>query len=94
MDLVTLCKDFGIGVGVLLAIAGMFFFLLKWVLEQFKVELTENRKERVEYLKTLSKMEEGISEHNTRSKEFMTNVATEHKEMISALGRINGYTDR
>jgi len=93
VDLVNLCKEFGIGIGVLLSIAGMFFFLLKWVLEQFKVELTENRKERVEYLRTLAEMKDGITEHNSRSKEFMNNVGQEHREMIATLGRINGYKE-
>lgn len=77
------------GVAGLIAIP--FFLILKWVLEQAKIELIENRKERIEYLRILAEMKQEIAEHNLRAKEFQTNVQAEHKEMIITLGRINGY---
>lgn len=70
----------------------LFFFILKWVLEQFKTELTENRKERKEYLEALAGMKQELAEHNKRANDFHTNVQKEHQEMIKTLGRINGYT--
>jgi predicted nuclease with TOPRIM domain len=77
--------------GVAGLIAVPFFLILKWVLEQFKIELVENRKERKEYLEALSKLNQCSEEHNARAKEFQTNVQKEHNEMIKSLGRINGY---
>jgi len=72
-------------------IGGFFFFILKWVLEQFKIELVENRKERKEYLEALSGIKQELNDHNVRAKEFQCAVQKEHNEMIVSLGRINGY---
>jgi 16S rRNA G527 N7-methylase RsmG len=77
------------GIAGLLSI--FFFLILKWVLEQFKVELVENRKERKEYLEALAKLSQCSEEHNARAKEFQNAVQAEHGEMIRSLGRINGY---
>ena len=84
------------GIAGLLSI--FFFLILKWVLEQFKTELIENRRERKEnleerkrYLETLSAIRQDICDHNLRAKDFQTNVQAEHGEMIKSLGRINGY---
>lgn len=92
-DWLTMCKDLGLLATLVLIVAGMFFLLLKWTLEQFKTELIENRKERVDYLKALAEIKDGVTEHNSRSREFMNSVAAEHREMILTLGRINGYKD-
>jgi uncharacterized coiled-coil DUF342 family protein len=77
--------------GASIIIAVFFFLILKWVLEQFKTELVENRKERKEYLQTLAEIRTEMSDHNARAKEFHCNVQAEHKQMIETLGRINGY---
>jgi hypothetical protein len=91
MDWAQLGKEFGL-IGIALgSVLTMFFFILKWVLAQFKEELTGNRKERSEYICTLNNINANIAEHNARAKEFQTNVQAEHKEMIISLGRINGY---
>jgi len=91
MDWAQLGKDFGL-IGVAFgAVLTMFFFILKWVLEQFKTELTNNRAERKDYLCTLEKINSSLEEHNCAAKEFHCNVQAEHKEMITTLGRINGY---
>jgi predicted RND superfamily exporter protein len=84
-------EKFGIGATMGLIVCSFFFFILKWVLEQFKKELEENRKERKEYLDVLAGIKVDISEHNARAREFQSNVQAEHKEMIISLGRINGY---
>lgn len=83
----TLVERFGVA-GL---IAVPFFLILKWILEQFKIELVENRKERKEYLEALGKLTQCSEEHNARAKEFQANVQKEHNEMIKSLGRINGY---
>jgi hypothetical protein len=91
MDWLTVGKEFGLlGIVITLISAG-FWLLLKWTLQQFKVELDENRKERKEYLLILSGMKQEMVEHNLRAKEFQCNVQKEHNEMIVTLGRINGY---
>jgi len=79
------------GVAGLIAIP--FFLILKWVLEQFKLELVESRKERKDYLESLAKLTQCAEEHNARAKEFQANVQKEHREMITSLGRINGYKE-
>jgi len=83
----TLIEKFGASI----IIALFFFLILKWVLEQFKEELKENRKERKEYLQTLAEIRTEMSDHNGRAKEFHCSVQAEHKQMIETLGRINGY---
>jgi hypothetical protein len=91
MDWVTVGKEWGVVGIAVCGIIALIFLLLKWVLEQFKEELVNNRKERAEYLITLQIMRNDMCEHNVRAKEFQTNVQLEHKEMIISLGRINGY---
>lgn len=95
MDWVKICQEFGLVGGSLLlilaAIMTMCGFGFKWILEQFKVELEGNRKERVEYLSILHKMGASIDDHNVRSKDFCISQTSEHKEMAIILGRINGY---
>jgi hypothetical protein len=94
MDIGVLCREYGLLGVVIFSVVTMFFFLLKWVLAQFKEELVNNRSERKDYLITLGKIREQIDEHNIRAKEFQCAVSLEHKEMILTLGRINGYTHK
>lgn len=93
MDWTAIGREFGLLGITVIAVAAALFCLLKWVLEQFKTELTENRKERKEYLETLGDIRKDICEHNIRAKEFQNNVQLEHKEMITTLSRINGWKD-
>jgi hypothetical protein len=91
MDFGKLCQEFGL-VGILIGgILTMFFFIIKWILQQFQKELDGNRSERKEYLCILDTMKDEIENHNKRASEFQTMVSAEHKEMIIILGRINGY---
>lgn len=86
-----MCQEYGL-IGVIMASFITFLgFIIKWILAQFKVELEANRAERTAYLEILHKLREEIDDHNTRSKEFCSNVTIEHREMIATLGRINGY---
>jgi hypothetical protein len=93
MDFITWVKEWGLIGAVVISVITMFFFLLKWVLEQFKAELIANRAERKEYLESLGKIKAEMEEHNDRANEAHKANAAEHKEMIIVLGRINGYKD-
>ena len=98
MEWLLWLEKFGLPTCFTLVIASFFFFLLKWVLEQSKVELIENRKERSQFLAILDKYAIGIQQHNQRSELFMDGVVKHHEKMINnlneitiTLGRINGY---
>lgn len=101
-DIIQIIKEFGLGVALATAIVGLFWFILKWILEQFKYELECARKEREDFnnkssierqrfLDILDKHNNMICEHNIRATEFQNKVTNEHKDMIQVLGRINGY---
>lgn len=98
MDWVQWCEKIGLVGSVLLIVSSFFFFILKWVLEQFKVELTENRAERVKFLSILETHNHMIQDHNNRAIDFQNMVKEDHVKMIDnlqeitiTLGRINGY---
>lgn len=91
MDWGKLCQEAGIAMTLVVAGIVILLLLIKWVLEQFKTELTLNRQERADYLVALNKIGSSVDEHNQRSREFMTNVNAQHNEMITTLARINGY---
>lgn len=91
MDIGKVFEQFGL-LGLLIGgILGMCGLGFKWILEQFKVELEGNRKERIEYLTILHKIDNSIDEHDKRAEERGRYVREEHKQMIEVLGRINGY---
>ena len=101
MEWLLWLEKFGLPTCFTLVIASFFFFLLKWVLEQSKVELVENRKERGRFLEILDKYAIGIQQHNSRSEVFMDGVNKNQAKMIDTLneitvtlGRINGYKDK
>lgn len=98
MDWIGWIEKVGLVSSLALIICSMFFFILKWVLEQFKIELIANRQDRKDYLDALHSIKEKLSEHEIRAKEFQCNVTLEHREMIKnlgeitvTLGRINGF---
>ena len=102
MDFINACKEFGLVGGlVLIMMAGvltMCGFGFKWILEQFKVELDGNRKERGEYLTTLGKINDRMDEHNIRAREARDESVKQHEKIIQIAnetliiaGRINGY---
>ena len=91
MDYSKMWESFGLLGVVIGGVLTMFFFIIKWVLAQFKSELEGNRKERADYLATLAQLRTEIAEHNVKAREFSANVQSEHREMIVCLGRINGF---
>ena len=91
MDWITFCKEAGIAGTLTVAGIVILLLLIKWILEQFKVELTANRDERTQYLKRLEAIDSGMREHSTRAQEFQKEVFAQHKEIIEMIGRINGY---
>lgn len=91
MDISTLTKEFGLLGLTLGTIVALFGFIVHWITAQLSKELDCNRKERAEYLNTLSEMRIDMRDHNERAKEAHASTQLEHKEMIITLGRINGY---
>jgi hypothetical protein len=75
-----------------------FFFLLKWVLAEVSKILIREHEERKAWSDIIKGFQECINEHTASAKTFHDQVSEahkfqreEHKEMIMALGRINGY---
>ena len=98
MEWLQWVEKFGFPTAFALIIAGMFFFLLKWVLAQSKIMLDQMAQERESWLKTLQVINEQMLVIQQNNKIFydQNNEAhkyqrDEHKEMIISLGRINGY---
>lgn len=98
MDWLTWVEKFGSTITFGLIIASMFFFLLKWVLEQSKVMLNQMANERASWLSTLKVINDQmltIQQNNKlyyeQNNEAHKYQRDEHKEMIIVLGRINGY---
>ena len=91
MDWVGWVEKVGIVAALSMVVCSMLFFVLKWMVKQFSEELAGNRRERADYICILDRLTNAINTHNERSKEFQANVTLEHREMISSLGRINGY---
>jgi hypothetical protein len=90
MDIGRVFEQFGLLgllIGGILTMCGLGF---KWILEQFKVELEGNRKERLEYLIILHKIDTSIQEHDRRAEERGRFVREEHNKMIDKLEAING----
>jgi hypothetical protein len=91
MDIGRVFEQFGLLgllIGGILTMCGLGF---KWILEQFKVELEGNRKERLEYLTILHKIDNSIEEHDKRADERGKYVREEHTKMIETLNRMNGH---
>jgi hypothetical protein len=93
MDYNKMLESFGLLGVVIGGVLTMFFFIIKWVLAQFKCELEGNHKERSEYLSALAQLRAEMSEHNARAREFSASTQSEHREMIVCLGRINGFKE-
>ena len=91
-------EKFGIPTAFGLVLASMFFFLLKWVLEQSKAMLNQMAKEREAWLSSLKALNDQMLIAQQCSTAFFNQVIDahkyqreEHKDMITTLGRINGY---
>ena len=84
--------------GVSAVIVIPFFFLIKWIADEFKVTLAAHRDERKVWADLFAKHQECILQHNERAAAFQERVAAEHSKMVNnldeitkTLGRINGY---
>ena len=100
-----LMTEFGLGATLSVMVFVAFFFLLKWVLqvssEQLKT-MHEERKAWTEIQKGFNSQMQGIQEqiksNMASNRSFHESVVEahkhqreEHREMITCLGRINGY---
>jgi hypothetical protein len=91
--------------GILAVVIVPFFFLVKWIADEFRVTLCAHREERRIWGELYAAHQKAIVEHNERAKSFQEHVQLEHEKMISnlekaclqhqemilTLGRINGY---
>jgi hypothetical protein len=91
MDIAYLTKEFGLLGLTIGSTCTMFGLVIKWICDRFNEELKSNRSDRREYLTILGEMKSEMRDHNERAKESHTATQLEHKEMITVLGRINGY---
>ena len=106
-ELLTLCREMGLGVVLSVALFTAFFFLLKWVLDASATMLKRMDAERqawqqthADFIRQLDALQIQGRENLLVSKAFFDAVkddhkaqSAEHKEMIQVLGRINGYKD-
>ncbi len=102
-----LVTELGLGAALSIMMFIAFFFLLKWVLGVSKEQLQQMTKERegwgviqlrfTEELKDIQILHKENRELNrsfhNEVKDAHTFQREEHKEMIKALGRINGYKE-
>lgn len=102
---IKMCEEFGLGVSLSLAILVMFFFLLKWVLNQQDLILRRSDTQDTAWREIVSQMRTSLDAQRMESREFQSMVQEahkyqrdEHKEIIgqmrevtSSLGRINGH---
>lgn len=88
--------------GILGLVLGVMFFILWrmiiWVMGFVKTQTEQHNKERecwqrhsTEQSSVLQSIRESIARHDERAEERGKYVREEHKQMIEALGRINGY---
>jgi hypothetical protein len=91
--------------GLIGIIIGVLFFILwrmlVWVMDFVKENQKQQSEERAGWLCRLekisdiaNKISDSIEDHDKRADERGRFVREEHKEMITILGRINGYVDR
>jgi len=85
--LVKIIVEYGLGLGIFI----VFFFLLKWVLEEVKKILERDASERAKWLEIIQGFQKCITEHTEKAEFFHKQSQKEHEQMIEVLGRINGY---
>lgn len=90
--------EFGLSGLMIGAIILLLWFIVKWVLEHTKELLAQQAKERESWNAALEKHNEAlqkivasIDKHDEKADERGRYVRDEHKEMMTILGRINGY---
>ena len=99
-NLIRMFRELGLGVALSIAVFVAFFFLLKWVLNQSSIQLKQMAEERLLWGEQLRQLNDQVRINMMTNKAFFDSVTEahkfqreEHREMIKALGRINGYKD-
>jgi C4-dicarboxylate-specific signal transduction histidine kinase len=94
-------SELGLGAALALMMFIAFFFLLKWVLKASSEQLQIMAEERKAWREMQGEFSDRIRDLQEGSRAFHTEVRDahkfqrdEHREMISCLGRINGYKER
>ena len=98
MDFARLFSDYGFNGVVISCLFFMLWRMLIWVMKWVDKTNDQHNAERCMWLKTLDALNASIQIHNQgsiearkQSEEAHGYQREEHKEMISTLGRINGY---
>ena len=94
----TIFKEYGL-VGIMIClISTLLFIITKWTLVTTKEIIQQAAKEREAFMACQAVWIKAIDEHTAQARAFHESVKDahdfqrqEHKEMIIALGRINGY---
>lgn len=97
-EIAALIREFGIGVISVAAIIYLLWTFAKSSLAQQRI-MTENAvEERKAWQTVIGNITKGLDEHTAQSRAFHDSVneahkfqREEHREMITILGRINGY---
>jgi len=91
-------ENWGLGTALSAGVFIAFFFLLKWVLQQSSDQLKIMSEERKAWREMQYEFAERLRELQTNNMLFHSEVKEahkfqreEHQEMITCLGRINGY---
>jgi uncharacterized protein YlxW (UPF0749 family) len=98
VGVVDMLREFGLGAALSIAIFVCFFFLLKWVLKASSEQLQQMAKERemwhtmqIGFTDEIRQIQEVNRAFHQEVRDAHKFQRDEHKEMITCLGRINGY---
>jgi len=80
-------------IGIVAVVAIPFFFLIKWIAEEFKKQLERAHEQNKYWSEIINSFQKCITEHTEKADAFHKAVQEEHKQMIETLGRINGWTN-
>jgi len=78
-------------IGIVAVVAIPFFFLIKWIAEEFKKQLERAHEQNKYWSEIINNFQKCVTEHTEKADAFHKSVQEEHKQMIEALGRINGW---
>ncbi len=91
MDWINWIEKIGLPAGIILIISSMFFFLLKWVLQTSKCMIDSWQVSLKGLNDQFIVMQQANKNFTDQVNEAHKYQREEHKEMITILGRINGY---
>jgi uncharacterized phage-associated protein len=91
-------KEYGLVGVIMFAVIALLFFVVKWTLQTTRDIMVQAAKEREAWQAAIGNVNDCIKEHTSQARAFHEQVneahkfqREEHKEMITTLGRINGY---